>query len=271
MRQHSNRNRILPFLLLAHSWIPFVLAQQNVAVDLKTAGNYVILAETGISTVPASAITGNIAVFPIASGAMTGFNFRMNASDGYSTSNQITGSAFAPDYTNDPGVDSVNVLTTAVVDMHTAYTDAAGRPTGFLNLGGGLLGGTIGGRASPLQPGVYTFGTGITIGGDLYLNGSDTDVFIFQASGTLLLSAGYRVVFTGGLSANNVFWQVTGTVALMAGSHMEGILLVKTDVVFVTGSSLNGRVFAQTACNLQMATIVQPPPESNRNSPIIMP
>jgi hypothetical protein len=33
--------------------------------------------------------------------------------------------------------------------------------------------------------------------------------------------------------------------------------LVKTDVVFVTGSSLNGRVLAQTACNLQMATITE--------------
>jgi hypothetical protein len=36
---------------------------------------------------------------------------------------------------------------------------------------------------------------------------------------------------------------------------MEGVLLVKTDVLFVTGSSLNGRVLAQTAVNLQMATI----------------
>jgi len=43
-----------------------------------------------------------------------------------------------------------------------------------------------------------------------------------------------------------------------AGAHMEGILLVKTDVTFITGSSLNGRVLAQTACVLQSATIVQP-------------
>jgi hypothetical protein len=31
--------------------------------------------------------------------------------------------------------------------------------------------------------------------------------------------------------------------------------LVKTAVTFVTGSSLNGRVLAQTACVLQSATI----------------
>jgi hypothetical protein len=38
---------------------------------------------------------------------------------------------------------------------------------------------------------------------------------------------------------------------------MQGILLVKTDVVFTTGYSLNGRILAQTAVNLQMATITE--------------
>jgi hypothetical protein len=38
---------------------------------------------------------------------------------------------------------------------------------------------------------------------------------------------------------------------------MQGILLVKTHVLFVTGSSLNGRILAQTAVNLQMATITE--------------
>ena len=39
-----------------------------------TASNFVILAMTGISTVPSSIITGNIAVSPIASTAITGFS-----------------------------------------------------------------------------------------------------------------------------------------------------------------------------------------------------
>jgi hypothetical protein len=41
-------------------------------------------------------------------------------------------------------------------------------------------------------------------------------------------------------------------------SHLEGIFLVKTKAVFKTGSSLNGRILAQTACTLDTATIVQP-------------
>jgi hypothetical protein len=60
---------------------------------------------------------------------------------------------------------------------------------------------------------------------------------------------------TKGALANNINWQVAGNVKVMAGAHMEGILLVKTDVSLMTGSTLNGRVLAQTAVNLQMATV----------------
>jgi hypothetical protein len=55
--------------------------------------------------------------------------------------------------------------------------------------------------------------------------------------------------------AKNIFWQVAGAIMVKAGAHMEGILLGQTTVTFITGSSLNGRILAQTACVLQMATI----------------
>jgi hypothetical protein len=41
-----------------------------------------------------------------------------------------------------------------------------------------------------------------------------------------------------------------------ASAHLEGTLLVKTDVTFKTSSSLNGRILAQTACVLQDATTI---------------
>jgi Ni,Fe-hydrogenase I large subunit len=62
-----------------------------------------------------------------------------------------------------------------------------------------------------------------------------------------------------GALAKSIIWQIAGNVNVMAGAHMEGILLVKTDLTFVTGSSLFGRVLARTACNLQIATITEPP------------
>ena len=59
----------------------------------------------------------------------------------------------------------------------------------------------------------------------------------------------------GGAQANNIFWQVAGKVNVGTGAHMEGIFLVQTAVTFKAGSSLNGRILAQTACVLEKATI----------------
>jgi hypothetical protein len=67
--------------------------------------------------------------------------------------------------------------------------------------------------------------------------------------------------FIGGDSTarlDTIFWQVGGKVLVGAGAHMEGILLVKTNILFETESSMNGRVLAQTRCDLQKATITQP-------------
>jgi hypothetical protein len=52
---------------------------------------------------------------------------------------------------------------------------------------------------------------------------------------------------------------VAGFVDAGTTSHLEGIFLVKTKAVFKTGSSLNGRILAQTACTLDTATIREPP------------
>jgi len=57
--------------------------------------------------------------------------------------------------------------------------------------------------------------------------------------------------------ASNMVWQVAGYVDAATTSHLEGIFLVKTKVVFKSGSSLNGRILAQTASNLDSATITQ--------------
>jgi hypothetical protein len=218
-------------------------------VDLGSAGNYVILAKSGISTVPASIITGDIAVSPIAATAITGFGLTLESGGQYSTASQITGSAFAASY----GGDIATALTTAVGDMGTAYTDAASRAsTAPINLANGAIGGLT------LTPGVYTFNMGISIGSDVTFHGSSESVFIMQTTGVLTLAADKKVILTGGVLAKNIFWQVADYVEVLAGAHMEGILLAKTKVDFITESSLNGRVLAQTAVTLQKATITAP-------------
>jgi hypothetical protein len=216
-------------------------------VLLRTANNYAVLAKAGITTVPASVITGDIAVSPIAEGAMTGFSFFTDV-DKNTLSAQITGQAFAADY----GGPIAAALTAAVSDMETAYTDAQGRTNpnaARLNINGGLLDDVT------LTSGVYTFGTAVQLTGDIYLRGNADDVFIIQIASNLIQAAGTKVILVGGVQAKNVFWAVAGYVTLGADSHMEGVILVKTAVTFITGSSINGRVLTQTACTLQSATI----------------
>jgi hypothetical protein len=117
------------------------------SVSLGTAGNFVLLAKTAISTVPASAITGDIGISPAAETYITGFN--LTDATGYATSPQITGTIYASDMASP----TPSNLTTAVSDMETAFTDAAGRVTpDFVELHVGNLGGKT------LIPGLYKWG-----------------------------------------------------------------------------------------------------------------
>jgi hypothetical protein len=219
-------------------------------VDLGTAGDFAILAKTGISTVPASTITGDIGVSPIAATAMTGFSLTL-ASDGkYSTSDQVTGKCYAANY----AVPTPVKMTTAVSDMETAYENArnaTNSDAARINLNDGQLGGLT------LTAGVYTFQSDISISADVVLDGLVNDVFIIQTTGALIQDAGTEVHLVGGVIANNVFWQVAGNVAVRSTAVMQGILLVKTDADFATGSELIGSVLAQTACTLDMAKITK--------------
>ena len=234
--------------------------QATAKVELGTAGNYAILAQAGISSVAPSIITGAIAVSPIAATAMTGFSLT-SANDGKaSTSGQVSKMAYAANYI----VPTPSDLTIAVGDMGIAYRDAAARTNSNnakINLGAGSIGGLNLTQTTydPNDNGVYTFSTGVAISSDVTFHGSAEHIFIIQMAGSLVVAADVRVNLTGGALAKNIFWQVAGTVSVGAGAHMEGILLVKTAVVFMTGSTLNGRVLTQTRCDLQVATIAEPP------------
>lgn len=219
-------------------------------VDLRTSGSYVILAETGISTVPASAITGNIAVSPAAATFITGFSLTLDASGTFSTSTQVVGDAYASDYTEP----TPSNLTTAIGDMGTAFTDAAGRTACVTGLGAGDIGGMT------LAPGVYGWGTGLLIPTDVYLDGSATDVWVFEIGQDLTLSSGVNVFLEGGAVAKNVFWQVSGQTALNTTSHLEGVVLCQTSISLATGATVNGRLLAQAAITLDTNTVVQPAP-----------
>jgi hypothetical protein len=220
-------------------------------VNLRTAGNYVILAETGITNVPGSAITGNLGVSPIAASAITGFGLIYPAGSPFSLSAQVVGKVYAADY----GSPTPANLTQAVGDMETAYLDASGRLSpDYTELAVGDIGGLT------LRPGLYKWSSTVTIPKDVTLNGGPNDVWIFQISGDVTESSAAKVILTGGALAKNVFWQVAGVVALGTTAHMEGVVLSKTAITLNTGASANGRLMAQTNVTLIMNTVVEPAP-----------
>ncbi|KDR71846.1 hypothetical protein GALMADRAFT_143623 [Galerina marginata CBS 339.88] len=224
-----------------------VLAIGPSAVNLRTAGTFAILAESGISTVPPSSITGNIGVSPISSSGLTGFSQTLDSSGTFSTSTQVVGKLFAASYVSP----TPSQLTIAIGDLVTAFNDANGRVNpGFLNLGAGGLGGLT------LTPGLYKWTTSVSAATSFTISGGPTDTWIFQVAGTFVLATGARVTLTGGALASNIVWVVAGGVTLRTGSHLEGVVLGKTAITVQTGTTVNGRLLAQTNVALQVATVV---------------
>jgi len=225
-------------------------------VRLGLAGQFAILSKAGISSVPSSVITGHIGVSPIAGTAVTGFSITADPSNTYSTSPQVTGRVYAADYASP----TPSMMTSAILDMQTAYTDAASRPISNmmnLNVKSGLISG------STFEAGVFKWGSDINFGSDVYIKGNKDSRYIFQSTGNVIVGSGAKVILIPDGSGTaplpeNIVWQMAGYISVGTSAHLEGIFLTKTKAVFKTGASLNGRVLSQTACTLDAATITQP-------------
>ena len=213
------------------------------AVNLGVAGNFAILSKSGITDVYKSAITGDVGTSPITGAALL------------VSCTEVAGTIYTVDAAGPLAcrVTSATMLTTAVSDMQSAYTDAAGRSNpNFLNLGAGNIGGQT------LTPGLYKWTSAVVIPTDVTISGGPDDIFIFQVAGTLIMSSAVRITLIGGVQAKNIFWQAAGAVTFGTTSHFEGNILGQTGINLQTGATINGRMLAQTAVTLQMNTVTEP-------------
>jgi hypothetical protein len=218
-------------------------------VDLGTAGNFVILAKTGVSVTGTTSVTGDIGLSPAAATYLTGFSLTADPSNVFSTSSLVTGQVFAANYADPTPAN----LTTAVSDMETAYTDAAGRSLPDYTE---LYAGDISGRT--LVPGLYKWGTGVLLTDvGVTLSGGANDVWIFQIAENLTVSNSAMVTLIGGAQAKNIFWQVACQTTLGTAADFKGIILCQTLISMNTGAVLNGRALAQTAVTLNANAITQ--------------
>jgi len=219
------------------------LQSQQSPVNLGVAGEFVMLSKSGITNVFQSAITGNVGSSPITGAAI------------HVTCAEVTGTIYSVDAAGPLpcAVIAASKLTTAISDMQTAYTDAAGRPNpDFINVGAGDIGGKT------LTPGLYQWTTSLLIPTDITITGGPNDIFIFQVAGTLDMGSAVQIILAGGAQAKNIYWQVADAVTLGTTSHFEGIILGATGINLTTGATINGRLLAQTAITLQKNTVTKP-------------
>lgn len=213
-------------------------------VSLGLAGGFAILTKSGITDVFPSAITGSVGASPITGAAIHLTCAEMMRGGVYS----VNAAGPLPCRVTAP-----NLLTVAVGDMETAYTDAAGRSLpDFIDLGAGLIGGLT------LVPGLYKWNTKVSIATDVTISGGPNDVWIFQIAGTLIQASATKVILEGGAQPKNIFWQTSGAVAMGTTAHFAGVMLSKTMIAMKTGASINGRLFAQTAVSLEQNAVTRP-------------
>ena len=237
-----------------HGPAPVVLGS-IIGAGTATSPTYVILAKTAITTTGTTAITGDLGMSPAAATFVQGFSLTLDAGGCFSTTTPptlVTGKVFAADYNAPASCPTPSLLTTAVGNMQTAYTDAAGRAPDFTEIGAGNIGGMT------LPAGTYKWGSGLLIPTNVTLSGGPNDVWIFQIAGGITQASAVRVILAGGALPKNIFWQVADVVSIGTTAHMEGVILAKTQITLKTGATANSRLLAQTAVNLDANTVTQP-------------
>lgn len=220
-------------------------------IPLGEVGHYAVFAESAITNTGTSAITGDIGIHPFAASFMTGFAFNgFPGTDGFDTSAQIIGKAYAPDYP-EPTATLVN---TARLDKDTAQVAvmAATLPDATELAAGDLSGLT-------LPPGLYKWSSAILINSDLTLDaaGDSNAVWLFQVDGALTQAAAVQVVLSGGALPKNVFWAVEAA-TLGSTSTMQGNLFSRSAITMGANAIIKGRALAHTAVTMDGATITRP-------------
>jgi len=188
-------------------------------VGLGTATSFAVLAGSAVTNTGNSVISGDLGVSPgLVPPLVTGFPPGLV--------NNGTQHAADP------------VAAQAQLALTTAYLNAAGRtPATAVPV-------ELGGRT--LKPGVYSGGAlGLTGALTLDAGGDPSAVFIFKAASSLITGPGSRVNLINGASSCNVFWQVTSSATIGAGSRFRGTVMALTSISLNAGATVDGRMLAR--------------------------
>lgn len=235
-------SRVLGAALLAALLIPAIaFSQSPIKPDLKSAGNFVVIANTTITSTGGGTITGNIALN--GGSSITGFPPGI-----------VTGEIHVNDIT----------AQNAQSDFYGAYIDCQARASTA------TLTGNLGGQT--LAPGVYKQTSSELISsGDLTLDaqGDANGVWIFQIATTL--TTGTNIILKGGAQAKNIFWQVGTSATLGSGSVFYGNILAHTSITMNSTVTMVGRSMAYTGAVTANGSGAENPDSLKQNTPIFLP
>jgi len=184
-------------------------------VALGSAGTFGIMATAAITNTGNSTINGDVSLEP---GTSMG--------------------GFPPGVVNGAVHINDTVSHQARADLLVAYNFAKNLPPGTTISGGADLGALNPGGVLP--PGTYTSGSTMLVSTPLTLNGSATDVWIFQIGSSLTTTA--NVILGPGVQAKNVFWVPTLDATVGVGSNFSGTIVAGRDTTAKTGAVINGRI-----------------------------
>jgi hypothetical protein len=214
------------------------------AVNLGGAARFAVLAGSEITSVPTSAIKGDVGLSPAARSKIAGL-----------TPVEVTGGIFAAD---DGGATAV-MLTQAQGDLTTAYNDAAGRSLGAVDVANADLGGRT------LPPGLYKSTGTLNVTGNVTLDaqGDPNAIYIFQVASVLTTAAASQVILSGGTKAGNVFWQVGTSASFGTTTAFKGIIMADQSIAFATGARLDGRALARIGAVTLDSNSINIPPQGS--------
>jgi hypothetical protein len=168
--------------------------------------------------------------------------------EGLANGGIIVGTAANPDYNT----------ALALYNSISPASKPGGEVLSTVDLGGQIL-----------APGIYTSASTINIiNGDLTLNGSATDVWIFQAGSSLTVGgvAPVSIKLTGGALASNVFWYVkeTAVINYAGGGVMVGTIAANSGITLsnpanstnAAVTTLNGKAISIVASVTMVNTVI---------------
>lgn len=205
----------------ASSAPPATATTPHIAVGLGSAGNFSVLAGTGLSLTGLlpSNITGNVG---LGQNSLLG-GVLLNLLDGVLHAGNST-------------------AVTAQVDLGNAISSLLALPV----CAGNTLVNQLGGLT--LKAGVHATTAGAALNGTLTLDadGDPNAVFVIKVPGTLNIAANAQVNLTDGAKAENVFFVVDGSTNIGTLATVRGNILTKASATLGLSASVQGRVLANT-------------------------